>query len=62
LPPGIDEDVRAHEQDTARLQALEAEQQQIDGRWPVPYAIMLIAVVSVALWSLILGVAGWVTG
>ena len=35
---------------------------QTDGRWPVPYAIMLIAVISVALWSLILAVAGWVTG
>ena len=52
----------AHEQDPAPMQAPEAEQQQIDGRWPAPYAIMLIAVISVGLWSLILGVASWVTG
>jgi hypothetical protein len=51
-----------HEQDPAPLPAREVEQQQIDGRWPAPYAIMLIAVISVGLWSLILGVASWVTG
>jgi hypothetical protein len=52
----------AHEQESAPLQALEAEQGYTDGRWPVPYAIMFIAVVSVGLWSLIIGVASWLTG
>jgi hypothetical protein len=50
------------DRDAAPLQALGAEQQQIDGQWPVPYAILLVAVVSVGLWSLIIGVASWVTG
>ncbi len=52
----------AHERDLAPLQALEADQQQTEGRWPVPYAILLIAVISVGLWSLIIGVASWLTG
>ena len=52
----------AHERDLAPTQALEAEQRQTDGRWPAPYALMFIAVVSVGLWSLIIGVASWLTG
>ena len=52
----------AHERDLASLQPLEADQQQTEGRWPVPYAILLIAVISVGLWSLIIGVASWLTG
>ena len=32
------------------------------GAGPCPYAILLIAVISVGLWSLIIGVASWLTG
>ena len=52
----------AHERELAPLQTLEAEQRQTDERWPVPYAIMLITVISVALWSLIIGVTSWLIG
>ena len=52
----------AHERDLGSLQPLEADQQQTEGRLPVPYAILLIAVISVGLWSLIIGVASWLTG
>jgi len=33
-----------------------------DDRWPVPYAILFITVVSAALWSLIVVAARWLTG
>jgi hypothetical protein len=52
----------AHERELAPLQAVEPEQRQIDGRWPVPYAIMFITVVSVGLWSLIITLASWLVG
>jgi hypothetical protein len=52
----------AHEQELAALQAVQPEQSQTDGRWPVPYAIAFITVVSVGLWSLIITLASWRTG
>jgi hypothetical protein len=52
----------AHKQETIRLQTLQARDKPIDGRWPVPYAIMFIIGVSVALWSLIIAVANWLIG
>ena len=52
----------AHEQEAVPLETLQADRQQTDERWPVPYAIMLITVVSVALWSLIIGVTSWLIG
>ena len=52
----------AHEQELIPLHTLPADQPQADTRWPVPYAIMFITVVSVALWSLIIAVASWLTG
>jgi hypothetical protein len=51
----------AHEQETIRLQALQARD-KTDGRWPVPYAIMFIIGVSAALWSMIIVVAHWLIG
>ena len=36
--------------------------QQRDERWPVPYAITFMTVVSVGLWSLILTAANWLAG
>jgi hypothetical protein len=52
----------AHEQEAIRLQTMEARDKATDGRWPVPYAIMFITGVSVALWSLIIAVANWLIG
>ena len=52
----------AHERELAPLQALQPEQRPTDERWPVPYAIMFITVVSVALWSLIITLATWLIG
>jgi hypothetical protein len=52
----------AHERRLAPLHASEPEQRQTDGRWPVPYAIMFIIVMSVALWSLIITLATWLIG
>jgi hypothetical protein len=52
----------AHEREPAPLHALQPEQPQTDGRWPVPYAIMFITAVSVTLWSLIITLASWLTG
>jgi hypothetical protein len=52
----------AHERELVPLQTLQADQPQTDTRWPVPYAIMFITVVSVALWSLIIAAASWLTG
>jgi hypothetical protein len=52
----------AQERELVQLQTLPADQQQVDERWPVPYAIMVIAVVSVTLWSLIIAAANWLIG
>jgi hypothetical protein len=52
----------AHERELVAPRNLETEQRQTDGRWPVPYAIMFIIVISVGLWSLIIAVASWLIG
>jgi hypothetical protein len=57
----------AQDRELVPLQALPADERQADGqqgdeRWPVPYALMVIAAVSVALWSLIIAVANWLIG
>jgi hypothetical protein len=52
----------AQERELVPLQTLEADERQLDERWPVPYAIMFIAVVSVTLWSLIIAAASWLIG
>ena len=44
----------AHERDLS--------DQDLDQRWPVPYAITFMTVVSVGLWSLILTAANWLVG
>ena len=41
---------------------LQADQRQVDERWPVPYAIMCITAVSAALWSLAIAAARWLIG
>jgi hypothetical protein len=52
----------AQERELVPLQTLEAKERRVDGRWPVPHAVMFIALVSVALWSLIIAAAGWLIG
>jgi hypothetical protein len=52
----------AQERELVSLQELSADGRQADQRWPVPYAIMFITVVSVALWSLIIVAGGWLVG
>jgi hypothetical protein len=52
----------AQDRELVPPQTLQAEQRQVDERWPVPYAIMFITVASVTLWSLIIVAASWLTG
>jgi hypothetical protein len=52
----------AHERELVPLQTLESDERRVDARWPVPYAIMFITVVSVALWSLIIAATNWLVG
>ena len=52
----------AQERELVPLQTLPADQRQVDERWPVPYAIMCITVVSVTLWSLIIALTRWLVG
>jgi hypothetical protein len=52
----------AHEQELTPLPSARAGETELDGRWPVPYAVMFIIVVSVALWSLIVALASWLFG
>lgn len=52
----------ARERELLPLQTLQADERQVDERWPVPYAIMFITGVSVALWSLIIAAANWLVG
>jgi hypothetical protein len=44
------------------LQTLQARGDAGDDRWPVPYAIMFVTGISVALWTLIIAVASWLIG
>ena len=50
----------AQEQEMVRLRTLQGR--GADERWPVPYAIMFVTAVSVALWTLIIAVASWLIG
>ena len=52
----------AHERELTPLPILQADQRQVDERWPVPYAMMFVTVVSVALWSLLIAAARWLIG
>lgn len=52
----------AQERELVELQTLPAEQRPVDARWPVPYAMLCIIVVSVTLWSLIIAAAHWLIG
>jgi hypothetical protein len=54
--------VMAQERELVPLETLQADERHVDERWPVPYAIVFITAVSVALWSLIIAVASWLTG
>ena len=49
----------AHEQEMVPLQTLQSRGAVADDRWPVPYAIMFVTGISVALWTLIIAVASW---
>jgi hypothetical protein len=55
-PAGV---VMAQERELVPLQA---DERQVDERWPVPYAMLFISAVSVALWSLIIAAASWLIG
>jgi hypothetical protein len=57
----------AHEREWIPLRPLKADERELgehdlDGRWPVLYAIMFVTVVSVALWALIIACASWLIG
>jgi hypothetical protein len=52
----------AHERELVPAPPLPADDSAADARWPVPYAILFITVVSVALWSLIIVAAEWLIG
>ena len=52
----------AQERELVPLETLQAEERRADERWPVPYAIMVIVLVSVALWSVIIAGATWLIG
>ena len=52
----------AHEREMVALQTLPARGEAVDDRWPVPYAIMFVTGISVALWTLIIAVASWLIG
>lgn len=52
----------AHERELVSSQTLQSDDRRVDERWPVPYAILFITVVSVALWSLIIAAANWLIG
>ena len=52
----------AREQETVPLRTLSAPDEALDERWPVPYAIMFVTVVSAALWTLIIALTGWLLG
>jgi hypothetical protein len=52
----------AHEQEMTSLQSLPAPDEALDQRWPVPHAIMFVTGVSVALWTVIIALTGWLIG
>ena len=52
----------AHKRDLVPPPTLQADRDRVDRRWPVPYALLFVTVVSVILWSLIIPVAYWLIG
>lgn len=52
----------AHERELVPLETLQSDEGRVDERWPVPYAMLFITVVSVTLWSLIIAAANWLIG
>jgi hypothetical protein len=52
----------AHEREMVPLPTLPAPDEALDERWPVPYAIMFVTGVSVALWTVIIALTGWLIG
>jgi hypothetical protein len=52
----------AHEREVVAAAPLPANEASADARWPVPYAILFITVVSVTLWSLIIVAAELLLG
>jgi hypothetical protein len=52
----------AQERELVSLQTLQADERQVDERWPVPYAMGFITAAGVALWLLIIAAASWLIG
>ena len=52
----------AYERELASPPTPPADRGSVDGRWPVPYAILFVTAASVALWSLIIVTASWLIG
>lgn len=52
----------AHERELVPPQTAPAGPGRSDERWPVPYAILFITVVSLALWAAIIVTANWLIG
>jgi hypothetical protein len=62
LPSAFPKDCSAVGAVMAHKRGLQAAERKVDERWPVPYAMRFIAVVSVALWSVIIAAAIWLIG
>jgi hypothetical protein len=52
----------ARERELVSLHTLQADERQVEKRWPVPYAMLFITALSVALWLLIIAAASWLIG
>jgi hypothetical protein len=51
-----------HERELVPLPSLHADDKDLEKRWPVPYAIMFVTVVSAGLWSAIIALSSWLIG
>ena len=51
-----------HERELVPLPSLHADDKDQGKRWPVPYAIMFVTVVSAGLWSAIIALSSWLIG
>jgi hypothetical protein len=51
-----------HEQELVPPEPAPADPGRVDERWPVPYAILFITMVSLALWAAIIVTADWLIG
>lgn len=52
----------AYERELVPAPTLPADASAADERWPVPYAILFVTVVTVTLWTLIMLAADWLIG